>query len=151
MVKRIFLNVGQIHDRREHVESRIFFEHAIGTKRHAVHNMAANNAIGRRKLDLGIFGKLKVVVNKERDKTVDEKTKKDDYSKNSRLPQISKWRKLACHNTSYRTRLLVFCVNAGTASSSFSTSKRLKSSMRFGSRPELKTCTSKSDWSTGEM
>ena len=139
MVKRIFLNIGRIRHRREHIKSCIFFENAVGAKRHTVHDMTANHAIGRRKLYIGIIRKAKVVINKECDKAMNKKTKKDDYRKNGRLPQISKWRKLACHNPSYRTSRLVFCVNAGTASSSFSTSNRLKSSIRFGSLPPVKT------------
>ena len=97
MVKRVLLHLCGIDDRRKNVKSSVFFEHAVGTERHAIHNVTAHDAIGRRKFNVSCFGKLKVVVDKERHKTVYKKTKKDEYRNDSRLPYVSEWRKLACH------------------------------------------------------
>lgn len=97
MEKRILLVTCRICNRRKNVKSRILFEHAIGAKRLPVHNVAANHAIGGRKFNIGIVRKVDFVIDEKHDKAVNKKSKKDDYCKNSRLTQISQWRKPACH------------------------------------------------------
>ena len=85
MEKRIFLVACRICYRRKNVKSCVLFKNAIGTKRFPVHDMAANNAICRRKLDIGIVGKADFVIDKNRDNTVDKETQKKGYCNNSSL------------------------------------------------------------------
>lgn len=97
MDKGVFLVTCRICNRRKNVKSRVLFEHAIGTKWFPIHNVAADNAICRRKFNVGIIRKVDFVIDEEHDKSVYKETKKDDYRQDSRLTQISQWRKLACH------------------------------------------------------
>ena len=74
MEKRVFLIASRICNRRKHIKSRILFKNAIRTKRLPVHDMPANNAVRRRKFDIGIIRKTDFVIDKNRDDTVNKET-----------------------------------------------------------------------------
>ena len=92
MDKSVLLVTCRIRNGREYVQPRIFIEYAIGTERFAIHDMAADHAVDRRKLDVGIVVEVDIVVRKKHYETVYKKSKEDDNRKDGRLPQISKWR-----------------------------------------------------------